>query len=142
MNPKSAIAKGKELEEWVVNRLKVSDLDIRARRTPGSGNGKEKGDISNDLGICFECKNTKKAPNKATFAQVAREAMGYQKEVIVWHMPQTSLEESIVVIRWDYFEELLKKTKEPTVINPDRATAYKIKRLIQSAKDILKEFDV
>ena len=136
--PKSSIAKGKALENWIVDRLRLSGLDKRAYRQKGSGNGLNKGDIWNDLNLCIEAKNTKIFPHKA-LKQVAREAMGYQKEVIVWHPPQTPMEASIVLIHWDYFEELLKKTKEPEMRQPDKSMKWKLENLKRSISEVLKE---
>jgi len=141
MNPKSAHQKGKQLEDWVVQRLILSGLDKRAYRQKGSGSGLDKGDIWNDLGICFECKNTKAYPSNATFKQVKREAMGYQKEVVVWHPPQKPLDDSRVIINWYYFEELLKRAKEPALKEPDRAFSWKMRQFIQLGKQILKELE-
>lgn len=139
MNPKSAIQKGKDLEEFIVGRLRTSGLDERAYRQRGSGNGLHKGDIWNDLGICFEAKNTRNYPGKKTFQQVEREAMGYQEPVIVWHPPQTALEASKVIINWDYFEKLLlaKRDEAPRVENPDKALKYSLQRLKAGINDVL-----
>jgi len=49
---------GKELEQYVVN--KFNDIGIKAKRTKGSGNKGQAGDVQQDLFVC-ECKkrNTK-----------------------------------------------------------------------------------
>ena len=51
--PKSNIQKGKQLENFIVDRLRITGLDTRAYRQKGSGNGLNKGDIWNDLNISF-----------------------------------------------------------------------------------------
>lgn len=139
MNPKSAIAKGKLLEDFIVDRLRTTGLDIRAYRQRGSGNGKNKGDVWNDLNLCFEAKNTAKPNLNNTLKQVNRESLGTQIPVMVWHMPNTPLEDSKVIIDWHYYEKLLLKTKEPTTTNPDREFKWKVQRLVDSAKAVLKE---
>ena len=53
MKPKSAIAKGKILEEFISERLIKSGLDCRAHRQKGSGSGEAKCDISNNLNLCI-----------------------------------------------------------------------------------------
>jgi hypothetical protein len=141
MRPQSAIAKGKVLEEFIVDRLRITGLDTRAYRQKGSGNGLNKGDIWSDLGICFEAKNTKNLALNSTLKQVRRESMGTQTPVIVYHPPQIPLEDSVVIIDWHYFESLLLKTQQPKTVNPDRALAWKVKSLIQSAKQLLKELE-
>lgn len=129
MNPQSAIQKGKELENWIVGRLKASGLDLRAARNPGSGNGKMKGDINNDLGWCIEAKNTRAFPGAGAFRQVREAAMGYQKELIVWHPPNTPLDASQVVMSWHDFEELLLKAREERVEAPDRDMRFALFKL-------------
>ncbi len=84
MKVKSAIAKGKELEKWVIERLKLSGLDRRSHRNPGSGSGLAKGDVDNDLNLCIECKNQKNF-SKEWYKQAERESMGTQEPVVVWH---------------------------------------------------------
>jgi len=106
-NPKTNIAKGKQLEDFVAKLLRDSGLDIKARREIGSGSGVFKGDVSNNLDIHFECKNVAKMQWKETFKQIARDNVSGHKEVLVWHMPNTSLNDSKVVINIDYFIDLL-----------------------------------
>lgn len=142
MIPTSAIAKGKELENFICDELRSCGVDPRARRTPGSGNGKLKADIDTDLGWAFEAKNTKKAQLPEWWRQSLRQAVGGSRPAVVWHPPRQPLTESVIVMRWADFKDLLVKTKTPAMINPDRTTAYKLQRLIQAAKDLLKELGV
>jgi hypothetical protein len=94
MKPKSAIAKGKILEEFISDRLIKSGLDVRAHRQKGSGNGEAKGDVSNCLGLCFEAKNTANFQAKQYWEQAKRESLGAQIPCIVWHQNNIPLEES------------------------------------------------
>ena len=144
MNPKSAIQKGKLLENWIVERLHLSELDIRAARNPGSGNGKNKGDICNDLNICFEAKNTARPNFNEALKQANREALGTQIPVVVWHMPNTPLEDSKVVIDWHYFETLLLKIKNstPAYQNPDRTAGWALRNLQAAIKKVEKELNI
>jgi hypothetical protein len=103
VNPKSAIQKGKELEEFIVQRLRLTGLDTRAYRQKGSGSGLNKGDVWNDLNLCFEAKNTAKPNLGPSLKQVNREALGTQIPVMVWHRPRTPLEDSVVIIDWHLF---------------------------------------
>jgi hypothetical protein len=141
---RSAIAKGKELENWIVERLRLSGLDTRAYRQKGSGNGLNKGDIWNDLNICFEAKNTKNLALGATLKQVRREALGTQNPVIVWHPPHTSLEDSVVILDWHYYESLLLKVKNstPAYQNPDRTADWALRNLSNAIKKVQKELNV
>jgi hypothetical protein len=108
MSAKSNIQKGKELEAYVRDLLITHGIDSRAERTPGSGNGnRKKGDIDNNIGWCFECKNTKTMQWSVAAKQVAREAMNHQKEVVVWHPKNTPLTSSVAIINIQDFIDLL-----------------------------------
>jgi hypothetical protein len=139
MNPQSAIAKGKELENFICDELKSSGVDARARRTPGSGNGLLKADIDTDIGWAIEAKNTRNAALPEWWRQSLRQSVGDNRPEVVWHPPQQPLSESVVTIRFADFIGLLKKTKEPTLVNPDRTALYKLHRLRTALKDVEKE---
>jgi len=138
MNPKSAIKKGKDLENYLADQLSSRGIDVRAVRQIGSGNGKRKGDISTDIGWTFECKNTKVFRWSDAAAQVAREAMGYGKEGVVWHPPGKPMDQSVVIINVQDFLEMLKFQKDhqgrETILDK-----YTIKRNLERAIFHLKE---
>lgn len=142
MNPKSAIQKGKELENFVAELLVKSGIDRQASRQIGSGNGKKKGDIATSIPWTIECKNTKTLKWKEASEQVKREAMGYQKEVVIWHPPHKPLDQSIAIININDFIELLERAK-----NQERAETildkYQIKNNLEKAvyhlKQVVKE---
>lgn len=135
------MAKGKELENFVVDRLQKTELDKRAYRQKGSGSGLNKGDCWNALNICFECKNQKRFSSQ-WFSQAERESLGTQEPVLVWHKPQTPIEASFVFITWDYFEKLLVKSKEPkTLSEPTKELKWKGERLKQALKDFMTEME-
>lgn len=139
MLPKSSIAKGKELEKWIIQELKLSKLDQRAYRNPGSGSGVAKGDVDNALGLCIECKNQRNF-SPSWYQQAEKESMGTQEPIIVWHPPQTPLGASMVFISWDYFKRLLLKSKEPPKINePSKELKCRLQRFVEYGKDLLKE---
>lgn len=144
MNIKSAIAKGKQLENWIVERLRITGLDSRAMRNPGSGNGLNKGDIWNDLNLCIEAKNTKNFHINEFLQQATRESLGTQEPIVVWHPPQKPLEDSIVVMRWSYLEELLAKIKNstPAYKNPDRSANWTLENLKNAIKKVQKELNI
>ena len=112
MNPKSAIQKGKLLEEHVAQRLVSLGIDPRADRQIGSGNGKRKGDIATDVGVTFECKNTKTMKGSEAAKQVREASLGYQSEALVWHPPNRPLADSIAIISLEDFLTLLKFKKD------------------------------
>ena len=142
MKPKTAIQKGKELENFIVEKLRLGGLDRRAYRQKGSGSGRNKGDIWNDLNIHFECKNQKNFKGKEWFKQMKEENVGNLKECLVWHLPQTPLEDSKVIIDWWWFEELLAKSKEPPKISePSRNLKYKLELLRKVDNEVIKELE-
>jgi len=139
MKPITAIQKGKQLEEFITDELRSSGLDRRAYRQKGSGSGLNKGDSWNSLGLCIECKNQHNFSPK-WYQQAEKESMGTQEPIVVWHAPQTPLEASMVFITWSYFKKLLLKSKEPPKINePSRELKWRLQRLIDDAKSVIKE---
>jgi hypothetical protein len=139
MNPNSAIEKGKLLENFIVDRLRISGLDKRAYRQKGSGNGLNKGDIWNALDLCIECKNQKNF-SKDWFKQVKKESLGVQIPVVIWHPPQVPLQDSIVMIDWNFFEQLLLKyIEKPSLEKPNREFSYKLNNLKIAVNQLMKE---
>lgn len=138
MSIKSNKAKGKELESFVADKLKSSGLDLQAIRQIGSGSGLRKGDIHNSLGWCFECKNVGRFNWEEAAKQVRREAMGYQKEVIIYHPKNKPLADSVAIINLDDFIDLLavEKNNQNTGQILDR---YEIKSNLEKAVMYLKK---
>ena len=142
MKPRTSIAKGKLLEDWVVERLRRSGLDTQAYRQKGSGSGLNKGDVWNALDIHFECKNVKQMEWGNTFKQMTRDNISGFPEVLVWHLPNTPLEATRVVIPWDYLEELLLGSKEEKQIdNPLNAPdmRFRISRIKDDLRWLVKQ---
>ena len=138
MKPKSAIAKGKILEDWVAKRLQDTGLDPRAYKQKGSGSGQNKGDIWNALGISFECKNTKNFSMDLFWKQSVRDSLGTTEPCIVWHPQHLPLEDSRVVISWEYFETLLLGRNEEKEID-NRNLKWKLQDLKSRITSVLKE---
>ena len=141
MQARSNIAKGKLLENWVVDQLRRSGLDNRATRTPGSGNGHLKGDIYNDLNLNIECKNQAKPSLNSWWRQSQKDALGDLDGIVVWHPQGIPLENSVVILSWHFFERLLVKSQQPQTTNPDREFKWKVQRMVDSAKAVLKELN-
>ena len=108
MKNSSARQKGKDLEDFVAEKLRYSGVDRTAKREIGSGSGLFKGDIHTQLDWTFECKNTKRFDWKSAAEQVAREGLGYKKECIVWHPPNKPMGNSVAIININDFIDLLK----------------------------------
>lgn len=136
MNPTSRIQKGKELENYVASVIKT--IDPTATRQIGSGSGKAKGDIHTNIGWTIECKNTKRFDFYGASEQVKKEAMGYQKEAIIWHPKNRPMSESVVILNIQDFVELLKSGKD----NENREEIldkYQIKNNLEKAVYHLKQ---
>ena len=109
MKPKSAIAKGKVLENFIVQWLRNKKLDEKAIRTPGSGNGRFRGDVyTPNLPVVIECKN-QKTPHLAQWIEQAEgQTFGYSPWVLVWHPPGQAMESSVAVIPLELLEILFR----------------------------------
>ena len=146
MLPKSSIEKGKRLEKIVCQMIEGAGLG-RAIRTPGSGNGKLKGDTFNNLPFMLEVKNHAKLQWWASIRQAKDQAQKGNYDKDKWAMitrnpdtPETN-PEMVAVIDFGEFLELMKKDKEPIVKEPDREFKYKVMRLKQSAQEVIKCLD-
>lgn len=139
MSIKSNLQKGKDLENFVAGLLNSSGIDSQAIRQIGSGNGKRKGDIHTSIDWTFECKNTARFDWGEASKQVAREAMGYGKEVIIWHPPKTPLDSSVAIINIHDFIDLLKTAQAPKIKSDDREMKYKLTALREADRRVLNE---
>lgn len=145
MNPKSAIAKGKLLENYVAGRIQDMGLDSRAQRSHGSGNtNTEKSDIWTSLMILgknagIECKNQSKLNIPDWWRQVQKlESLG-REPILVFKMNQEPLEETKCIIYLDTFLQLL--TGGQVIPEMDVKNKWKVQKLVESAKEIIKIFD-
>lgn len=141
-NPKSRIKKGKDLEDHVAQKLIDYGIDKHADRQIGSGSGKRKGDVRNYCGWTIECKNTKSFQWKKAADQVRRQAMGYEKEVIIWHPPQRPLDDSVAIISLHDFLDLIKfqaDHKGRTDILDKYQIKTNLERAVYHLKQVIKE---
>ena len=143
LKPRSNIQKGKRLEDWVNHQIELFGFG-RAVRTPGSGSGKLKGDSFNNLPFLLECKNEKTWhwPNidQAKY-QAIKGNWDRDKWALIMRDPRKpEFDEVYAVIDFGQFLELLKRSSEPIIKEPDRQTAWHIKDLVRSAKQVLKDF--
>lgn len=132
MNPKSAIQKGKELETYIAEQLRLLGIDARAQRQPGSGSGKQKGDIWNAAGFCFEAKNTKVLNFMDAFLQAKREAMQTQIPAVIWHPPRLPLSDSVAILRLADLLELI-QYKEIHKSNGEILDKWQVKNNLERA---------
>lgn len=157
MKAKSAIQKGKKLEEYLVSQLIEKGLDNRAYRSKGSGNGNgEKSDTWTSLMILgqnagFECKNHKTVCIPEWWRQAKKlESLG-REPVLVFKLPQDPLAGTLAVVYLDTLLELILATNgvkiEPTASLPyetaevSRETRYKLERAKTAINDLIKNLN-
>ena len=145
MLPRSAIQKGRLLEQFVVQKLRDKGLDLHATRTPGSGNGThDKADISTsaqvfgrNLGI--EAKNQKTLASPEWWRQTEKLSLLGQEPVLVFKFPREHEENAKVVIYLDTFLDLVKAAREPKKADEGgRELRYQLRIIKEAAKRILR----
>ncbi|HZS45820.1 MAG TPA: hypothetical protein VFC63_12005 [Blastocatellia bacterium] len=146
MTPKASIEKGKRLEKWFCQQLEAYGIDANARREIGSGSGKKKGDIYSSLDFLVEAKNEATPHFTQNIDQAKAQAkIGFHnpdKWLLIQRDPRTKeFDDVYAVLDIHQFLTLYKKAMEPKIANPDTTVAYKLRRLIQSAKDVLKDLE-
>lgn len=153
MKAKSAIAKGKFLEDYVADQIVEKGIDPKAHRTPGSGNGnREKGDIITSMMILgqnagIEVKNHQNLRIPEWWQQTKKlESLG-REPVLAFKLHGEPLAETKVVIYLDTLLELVKAGQAPRErlehdpevdYGDDRAKRYKLEALKRSINDALK----
>jgi hypothetical protein len=117
MNPKSAIAKGKTLEDWVASQIREKGIDPRAYRSHGSGNtNTEKGDVWTLMMILgqnagIECKNQRNLAIQEWWRQTKKlESLG-REPVLVFKIDLEPMGETKAVVYLDTLLELIKNQK-------------------------------
>lgn len=147
MKPKSTIAKGKRFEKLVAKEIEAEGLGL-ARREAGSGSGKRKGDIAANLPFLLECKNQPSVKIKAILNwidQAKKQAdignWSPEKWAMVFRDPRSpeANPKIYAVIDFWQFLKLMKKDSEPRIKEPDKEIRWKVQRLIDAAKALLKE---
>jgi len=141
MKPKSAQEKGKRFEKFVIEQMEQEGLG-KSVRTPGSGSGKIKGDIFNNLDFMFECKNQKKLNWLQSIDQAKDQAVignfNSQKWALIVkdaRTPETDPEVYAIVDLWQFLQ-LLKKNQEPKIKAPDREMKWKLANLKNAIKQV------
>ena len=117
MKPSSAKQKGRLLENYLADQLRIKGLDQRARAENSSGAGnREKSDIWTsvkilDQNVGFECKNQKTLAIPDWWRQTKKlESLG-REPVLVYKLPYEPLENSLCTIYLDTLLELIKNQK-------------------------------
>lgn len=115
MNPRSAIQKGKLLENHIADRIVAIGIDPKARRDSGSGNGnREKGDVVTSMTVLgrnvgIEAKNHATIHIPEWWRQVEKLEVLGREPVLAFKLPGEALEGTKVVIYLETFLELAKR---------------------------------
>lgn len=146
MKPKSAIQKGKDLENYICEQLISKGLDLKAYRSKGSGSGTgEKADIWTSLTVLgrnagIEAKNHKTPHIKDWWEQTQKlEKLG-REPILVYKLFGESYGETKAVVYLDSLLDLIKLANQVEPQN-DREPQKDIKLswLLKSGIDILKK---
>ena len=138
--------KGSRLERFVAKQITEAGLG-EAHRELMSGGGWRKGDIASSLPFQIEAKHQKRIRILEWIDQAKRETKegNYDpnKWIVVFNDFREKPEFSEVYAVIDLWEllSLLKRSREPKVKQPDRELKWKIRKLIQSAKEVLKNLE-
>lgn len=123
---KARIQKGKDLENHVVERLQITQLDTRARRSYGSGNSNGiKADIDTSLTILgqaagFECKHMDKLNVPDAWRQTVKLcSLGYEPILII-KQTADNYGDTKAVIYLDTLLDMLLRIKELELKCQDR----------------------
>ena len=142
---KTARQKGKDLEDYCADQIESKGLG-KASRSTGSGSGtREKADINTDMTILgrnvgIECKNQARASVKDWWLQAQKLGVLGREPIVAYKLKGEGYPETKVIIYLETFLDLCVRSKAPkqTASTESREERYKIERLIQAAKEILK----
>lgn len=143
MNAKSAKAKGGRYENHLIEVLRAN-LDEKAQRTYGSGAGLDKNDIVlPQFDIEIEAKNQKALKLIDWWEQTKSQATKSNRtSVLILRNPRLAeFQENLVVMDlYDWIELVKRQNEQVEVINnQDPNLKWKLKRLIEAAKAVVKE---
>src|SRR3990167_2169393 len=118
MKPKSAIQKGKQLEQYVADQIREKGIDVKAYRAHGSGNtNTEKSDIwtsmmINGQNVGIECKNQSIVKIHEWWRQTRKLQDLGREPILVFKLFGEGLGETKAVVYLDSLLELIKEIKE------------------------------
>lgn len=150
MKAKSAIQKGKALEDYIADQIRAKGMDHKACRSAGSGSGnREKADISTCVQILgknigIEAKNHKNASMKAWWQQTCKLKQLGREPILVYKLRGESLDEAKAVVYLDTLLDLIKyqsedhEEREGDELQRKRKIEYAIENIKQALKGIKK----
>jgi len=144
MKPKSAHDKGKRFENIVCQEIEAEGLG-KSVRTPGSGSGKLKGDIFNNLDFMIECKNQKSIQWWQSVDQAQEQARIGNYDSSKWALvvrdprsPEKNPEIYAMIDFWQFLR-LLKTAQQPKIKKPDRETRWHLEQLRSAVNQVIKD---
>lgn len=142
MKPEQRKKKGARFERFIAHEIEASGLG-KAGREANSGAGFRKGDIACNLKFLLETKNEKYVnllPNIDQAKEQAEKGNQWpEKWALISRDPRyPEFEKVYATIDFWQFLELLKREQEPMVKEPDKDMKWKLNRLIESAKSVIK----
>lgn len=143
MNPRSAKNKGNRFENHLVDVFK-QEVDGKTHRTYGSGAGLDKNDVRlPNMDVEVEAKNQKAIKLIDWWEQTQRQKTQSMSVLAIRNPRKAEFQEVLVVLDLYDFIDLLKGKTETTEVisNYDPKLKYKMKRLIDYARDVFKELD-
>lgn len=115
---KTSVQKGKILEKYVADQIRLKGIDLRAYPAHGSGNtNTEKGDIWTSMSLLgqnagIECKNHKTLHIPEWWLQVRKlESLG-REPILVYKINNAPLGDTLCTIYLDTLLELIKNQKK------------------------------
>jgi len=138
--PINSKKKGNKFENQVANFF--TDNGIKMSRDSASGAGtREKGDVSNSQNFHLECKAVKKINLLKVWNKAKVECKKtHNKPVLAIRFDNMPEGEFLITISNDHFLELL--TGGQTMPEMDIKNKYKIQRLVDAAKELLKIYNL
>ena len=145
MKPRSSIQKGRDFENWIAHQAELAGF-ARSVREVGNGSGKRKGDVSWAIKKTPEAKNDTAHFPKLLLdwvAQAERQAVGGQPWVLILRDPRSPQANcrAFAILDFQEWLALEQRNRQPKVKEPDRETTWKLRRLIEAAKSVIKELE-
>lgn len=141
MSVKNSRQKGRKLVKIIIDLLR-NKVDRGTYEVVGSGAGLDKGDIRvPSIDLVIEAKNCETLSMKKWTKQSEREGLGHSNTALAWRHPDSSQAnpEIRIDISLEFFIDILQRYKEPVMKELDQNMKWKLQRMIDSAKAVLKE---
>lgn len=145
MNPRSSKQKGGRFEKHLVQLFRDT-IDVNAHLQPSSGSGLEKNDIRiPTLNIEVEAKNAATFNVQSDWEQTkSQRTSGNMAVLAVRHPKKAEFAETVVIMDINDFIGLVQDRAETREVSftANRDAKWKLQRLVESAKSVLKEFEI